>query len=258
MVTQKKAYILSHNGLGDNITMLGAVNFLKQYYDTIYLLCKDIYKSNVEKLVPDGVLLIPIHSKNEYEEFQECAKIINSATPETDIFISGHTHTSYLKSRITHPELIRYKKDDKTYSCDYKHIKKFYNDINLDLSIYYDFFKIKSSLESQNLLELIKNYKIVFVHTKASTAEINIDSVLEKYISDPEYIVICANNNMYNKENSLYNIANNFINIPIAYYIDVIKNAKKIYVIDSCFSCIVLPLQKTNKLVASEVILYKR
>jgi hypothetical protein len=235
--------------------MLGAVNFLKQYYEKIYLLCKDIYKSNVEKLVPEGVLLIPFNSKKEKKE---CANIINSADTETDIFISGFCHTSYLKSRITHPELIIYKKDDKTYSCEYQHIKDFYNDISLDLSIYYEFFEIKSSSKSRSLLSLIENYKIVFVHTKASNVEINIDSVLSEYILDQEYIVICANKNVYNKENCLYEKADHFINIPIAYYIDVIKNAIKIHVIDSCFSCIILPLKKTNRLLANEIIFYNR
>ena len=28
MNKQKSAYVLSHNGLGDNITMIGAINFL--------------------------------------------------------------------------------------------------------------------------------------------------------------------------------------------------------------------------------------
>ena len=39
---QKSAYFLSHNGLGDNITNIGAINFLLNYYETIYFLCKDI------------------------------------------------------------------------------------------------------------------------------------------------------------------------------------------------------------------------
>ena len=41
------AYLLSHNGLGDNLYMIGAVRFLLQYYENIYFLCKDIYYNNV-------------------------------------------------------------------------------------------------------------------------------------------------------------------------------------------------------------------
>ena len=48
---------------------------------------------------------------------------------------------------------------------------------------------------------------------------------------------------MYAIENIQYKLANNYINLPVAYYIDIIKNSKDIHVIDSCFSCIVYPLQ---------------
>lgn len=254
-IKQKSAYLLSHNGLGDNITMLGAINFLKQYYDKIYFLCKNFNENNIKKMVTDEIILVPFDPNNE---FKECANIIKNIDLDSDIFISGFCHTSYLKSRITHPELIKYQKNNKQYTIKYNHIKNFYNDINLDLSIYYDFFDIKSSIESIALFKLIDTYKIVFVHTKASNMEINIDHKLIKYISDSNYIVICANKNMYTKENDLYNIAQKFVNIPIAYYIDVIKNSVELHLIDSCFSCIVIPLKGTNRLLANEIIIYKR
>ena len=41
---QKSAYFLSHNGLGDNITSIGSIIFLLQYYETIYFLCKNNYE----------------------------------------------------------------------------------------------------------------------------------------------------------------------------------------------------------------------
>ena len=41
--SEKSAFFLSHNGIGDNITNIGAINFLLQYYNSIYFLCKDIY-----------------------------------------------------------------------------------------------------------------------------------------------------------------------------------------------------------------------
>ena len=39
----------------------------------------------------------------------------------------------------------------------------------------------------------------------------------------------------------------------IAHYIDLIKNCSEIYIIDSCFTGIVLPLVKTNRLKATKV-----
>ena len=53
---------------------------------------------------------------------------------------------------------------------------------------------------------------------------------------------------MYTLENKHYKLANTYINLPVAYYIDIIKNSKEIHVIDSCFSCIVYPLQLSGLL----------
>ena len=61
------AYFVSHNGLGDNITNSGAVNFLLQYYETIHFLCKDIYVKNIEHLFPDSAVIpVPFDSNNEF------------------------------------------------------------------------------------------------------------------------------------------------------------------------------------------------
>jgi hypothetical protein len=248
-----KAYFLSHNGLGDNITNIGAINFLLEYYDTIYFLCKDIYENNI-KLLFRNKSVITI-SFNHLNEFEECKKILDNAFNEDkniNIFISGF-HKSYIDSIITHPELINYKKSDKNYKIDFNHIEDFYKDIHLDLSIYYEYFNIESCLISNKYYEDIKNYNIIFMHTKASNLEISFDNVIDKYINDDLYIIICANKNFYDENNLKYSITEKYVNIPIAYYIDIIKNCEKIYMIDSCFSCIIFPLQKTNRLKASVV-----
>ena len=37
------AYLVSHNGLGDNLYMIGALHYLLLFYDELFFLCKDIY-----------------------------------------------------------------------------------------------------------------------------------------------------------------------------------------------------------------------
>ena len=55
--SEKSAFFLSHNGIGDNITNIGAINFLLQYYNSIYFLCKDIYEENVKLLFNNKKLI---------------------------------------------------------------------------------------------------------------------------------------------------------------------------------------------------------
>jgi len=246
MSKYKSAYILSHNGLGDNITMIGAINFLLLHYNNIYLLCKDKYESNVKLLINNkNVIIIPFDHRNERGS---CKNIITNvySNDNTDIFICGQ-HKSYLKSKITNPSILNYNKNNK-YNVKWKHIKTFYQDMNLDLSIYYEYFNINSTTKSLELYQQIKDINIIFCHTQSSTKTISLSENIKTYINDNKYIIICANENVYNKNHAHFEVANKFINIPIAEYIDVIKNACEIFIIDSCFSCIVHPLSELNKL----------
>jgi len=238
------AYFVSHNGLGDNITNIGAVHFLLQYYDTIYFICKDIYEENIKHLFLEcSVVPVPVDANNEYNETKS---IFDNVT--CDLFVSGGMHKSYLHKRITHPELLSHKQNDKNYMVHFEHIRSFYYDIGLDLSIYYEYFNIKSTPNSIAYYEKIKKYKIIFVHSKSSTGEIHYNNVYETYNNNPDYIIICANKNMYEPNHKLYAIADTYVNIYVAWYIDIIKQANLIYIINSCFSCIVYPLMMTNQI----------
>ena len=264
IVKQEKAYFLGHNGLGDNITYIGAIRFLLQYYKTIYFLCKDIYKENVQLLMNDTrVQCIDFKPKDEMNqciEFNECAKIILNAynsDNNIDLFVCG-LHRQYLNSKITHPNLLNYKKNDKHYTVNYDFIKVFYNDIHLDLSVYYEYFNINDSDMSVGYYNKIKAYNIIFLHTKSSTNEITLYHVINQYINNKEYIIICSNKNIYPEEHPYHDTANLYINILIANFITIIKNATEIHVIDSCFSCMVMPMNVTNQLKATKVNIYNR
>ena len=227
------AYVLSHNGLGDNISMIGAVNFLLQYYVKIYFICKTKYESNV--------ILIPI---NENNEFNECKETIMNVYKTNDIFVCG-CHTEYVSSKITNPTILHYIQNNT--NIKYGHIFDFYNCIGLDTYIYVNYFNIPSTTITTDYYYKIKKYNIMFVHTQGSNRSIDISNITNSFIND-DNIIICPNKNMYTLENKHYKLANTYINLPVAYYIDIIKNSKEIHVIDSCFSCIVYPLQLSGLL----------
>jgi len=247
----EKAYFLSHNGLGDNISNIGAVNFLLKYYNTIYFLCKDIYQDNVRLLFDSKfVIVIPFNSHNEWND---CASIISNRD-SCDCFVSG-CHTGYLQSHITHPEVLKYVKNT-DYTVAYNHLYQFYNDIGLDLSIYVNYFDIPSNNISRQYYNDISNYKIIFLHTKGSNRSINLVDIIDLYKDNDEYIIICANENVYNVNNSKYEIAEKYVNKKVAYYIDIIKNSNLIYIINSCFSCIVYPLILSKRINPVDYIIY--
>ena len=57
--------LLSHNGLGDNITMIGAINYLLTCYKRVYFICKDTNEKNLRLLLDDRVILQPFDASNE-------------------------------------------------------------------------------------------------------------------------------------------------------------------------------------------------
>ena len=256
------AYLLTYNGLGDYITMIGALNFLSNYYQHIYMICRVGSIENMKLFLPNKqITYIPIYptrfslTSNEHLllEATQCIKIINEAPINNDILICGTEQLKggVLKSRITNKRLLEYKSNDKQYTIRWVHIREFYHNIGLDLSIYYEYFDIPST--NQSIQETHTN--IIFVHTKFSKGEINIDLQIDQ---DKDTIIICANKNIYPENHTKYEVANKYVDAPITSYTDVIKNASEIHVVDSCFSSIVYPLQQTNRLKAKKIVIYDR
>ena len=268
------AYLLSHNGLGDNLYMIGAVRFLLQYYENIYFLCKDIYYDNVKLFYKNNnnVVIISINSK---KEFSSCKEIINkSVYLKNDVLISGGCHKNYLKSKITNKKLLQRIPEKKRYTIDYdtlltsnySFIENFYLDINLDLNIFFEYFELPLTIESQSYYNSLSKYdKIIFIHSKASNIRLNFHMLYIKNVMEPNTIMVCADHNVYELTKKLnknqtekFNVCNNMVNIPLIYYLDIIKKCNEIYIIDSCFTGIVLPLLKTQKLKATKIRIIER
>jgi hypothetical protein len=249
------AYFLSHNGLGDTISNIGAINFLLQHYDTIYLLCKDIYEENVKLLFTGkAVVTVPFNSRNERQRCYSIISVAKLITPH-DIFISGFFHTSYLTSRITHPAILNHVKHN-DYLLKYPHILQFYTDIGLDSSIYKTYFGIDSTEISRKAYTDISHLNIIFLHTQGSNRSIDLSELISKYINNTEYILVCANKNVYPAPHPYHTIAAQYTTLKVASYIDIITHAEQIHVIDSCFSCIVYPLQLANRFADKECVIY--
>ena len=257
----KSAYFIGHNGLGDNITNSAAIRYLSNFYTKIYFICKNTYLNNVKLLFNDiqNVEIVPIISEDEFNHIKGIYDYIISNL-NSDIFVSGFCHKHYIQSKITHPYLIKYNNEYKnSYTIHFNHIKEFYEDINLDLSIYYNFFYIKSCEKSKMLYKSISNYKICLAQSSAGYN--NIIDIMNLNVTD-NFIIIDINQNYYEKtkEQNLikYELAQQFINIELVYYIDTILKCDKIYISDSCLACIVYPLYMTNKLLTNDITIIDR
>lgn len=258
------AYLVSHNGLGDNLYMIGALNFIKQFYKNVFFLCKGKYYENVKLFFDENsnIICIPF---NENDEFNEIKNILDNdkyVDPNIDIFVSGFCHKCYLKSKITNEAFLNHKRIDKNYTIDYStittsnysFIENFYTDINLNLTYFYEYFDLPSTETSKQFFDSVSNYYLVFIQLKSSDGSVlNISNLINKYINDPKVLLICNDSNLYSKDHINHSLAEKFLLNKIVYYVDIIKNSDEIYLIDSCFIGVVLPFLKMNKLKTDKV-----
>lgn len=258
------AYLVSHNGLGDNLFMVGAVNFIKQFYKNVYFLCKNKYYENVRLFFDDksNIICLPF---NEDDEFASIKAILNHdkyTNNNIDIFVCG-CHKDYLSSKITNVDFLNHKIINKNYTIDYypitgngifSFVENLYKDINLNLTYCYEYFYLAENDISKQLFNSVSHYYLVFIQSLCSNGKrLNISNLTNKYINDDKVLLICSDTNLYNKDNTKYDIAQKFVFNNLVNYVDIIKNSDEIYLIDSCFLSIVLPFLKTNQLKTKDV-----
>lgn len=235
----KECLVSSHCGLGDSINMIPAVRYLLTKYDKIYLTVKNIFLENIKLFyndVLDKVSLIPLNSPPlEYHELSNLLLKYNNI----DMYIGG-LHFDRLGKGLS--------------SIHYPNIyipRGFYNDMNLSYEELYLSKKwfIYSSFVDKNILEKCKKYNIIFIHKETSTHNTSLiyDKIKDK-INLNETLIIDESTNYYdiNMNSEKYELAQYFIKKPIIYYIEILKEAKEIYITDSCFSCLCLQLPNLN------------
>lgn len=259
-------YFLGHLGLGDNLYCIGAARYLTIFYDNVYFLCKDKYITNMEMIFQDepNIRCVPINTNNE--EINECRQILSSKYEHNDVLICGMAHKPHYQSKITNIRFLTNKPEDKQYSleCDmitdahYSFIREMYNDAKMNLTVMFDYWHIPTTSQSRFLYESVKDYNIVFIQSRTSNDKrLNIDKLLHKYLHDEKTILISNDENLYftEKDNGeimkrKYELCQPFICNKLCYYLDTLVHSSEIYIIDSCFGGLVIPLYRKKMLKA--------
>tara|TARA_B110000211_G_C14000363_1_gene518180 strand:- start:167 stop:937 length:771 start_codon:yes stop_codon:yes gene_type:complete len=233
---QKTAFVLTHLGLGDMMTSIGAVRYLSNSYEKVIVVCKEKYKKNVELIYADikSIEIYPVDSDIhisprfgfDYNEFKKITK-------DMDLYLAGsHCLT---------------KKHEPFTDLPYN----FYKDMGIDKKYCKEYFHINISDDSKKLFDNLKNIKeYIFIHNISSLGKIfNLNDMEKKFNFDRQKIlVINPNQNEYNKDDKFFELAQTFLNKPLPVYITTIINSNKIIMTDSSFYClsVMLPIKTTE------------
>ncbi len=208
----KKAFFISHMGLGDVINQIGAIRYFSLIYDELIVFVKENYLKNVQLFIGNDPNIKYASeeqiNKYHYEQLKEVAKI-NGA----DLLAAGQWKANY-NAQIGIP-------------------LSFYTDLGLSHNIYRDYFYVPEYPEQKQLLDMIQaqTQRVAFVHLTASNRKITYDKPFddEVFYCDP-----CESR--YQPGHKFYELSKAVLGHPIVMYKSIIEAAEEIYIIDSSFS----------------------
>lgn len=141
----------------------------------------------------------------------------------------------------------------------FQHIGYIHSDAGVNWDVYLKYYDVHVPEESMLYYQKIQQYTIMFMHEIASTAStVDFSRIVNEYMNLPNYVIICANRNVYSAEHPLHVVAQPFVNLPFMFYYDTLRNACDIHVIDSCFSCIPFILRSMNSIFPKTFMIYGR
>jgi hypothetical protein len=208
----KRAFVLSHLGMGDHFFMNGAVRWLASQYDEVCVVVKEQYEKNLKTFYSDEPAVSFYVVKDDkdispnfvcpFENFKEVA------TTYDFVGLCGyHRHSTPVENFPL----------------------SFYSDMNIPTDVIHTWSNIPSKGG-----ESLDNTPHIFYHNKASNFEAAIP------VDTEEYLVINPSQNMYPHGHRWHSVAETWVGLPIMDYVDVMKSSKKLLVTDSSFFCMAL------------------
>lgn len=216
---EKEAFVLSHLGLGDNICLLGAVTYLTTIYDKVIFVVAKANEKNIRLFIKDipKVELYLVNADNEISPEYGCSiEKFLEVSDGRKLFLSG----SHIRN---HHNLSLFP------LC-------FYSDMNLDKSIFYEYFKLPKIFDSnlQKVLDL--KLPIIFCHDNSSAGFADI--LNRQHINIDENIIINPCRNIYAEEHRFHKVAETYVFLPLVNYIPIIENSDAMFITDSSFWCL--------------------
>ena len=225
----KKAFVLTHLGLGDLINMIGFTRYLLNIYKKIVVVCKNHQLEEMKKFYSDcdKIELYPVISDYEISPIYGCShQKFYEVTNGFDIYMCGSHIKNCNSCNIGNEFIIPF---------------SFYFDFGLDYNVFWDYFKIP--YESFNQLKCDIPY--IFINNKSSSGDV---FSIQQLKLNNDILIINPLINLYDKSNKYYDIAQKYIGHNMIHYVELIINAKEIYLSNSSMFCLATNLDiKTDK-----------
>ena len=231
----KEAFVLTHLGLGDNITSIGMVRYLSTLYDRVNVVCKERNEENVRLFYEDdkNITIYPVKNDNNISPRLGCdLKTFEQITKNMDLYLCG-AHNMTRCKKITY---------DNIPYCFYQHV-------DISPKIFWEYFYIPSIVKSRSLLDLLNGIDFIFIHNTSSQGKVFDINIVEKKLTFNRDDILFLNPciNCYDVNHKFYQLAENLKGHKLAEYKDIIENSEANIFSDSSFMCLSLNLDIKTK-----------
>lgn len=213
----KKLLLFPHQGMGDQLTMVGAVRYLSLFYDEILLVVRRCYIYSVRQMYSDDRSIDFKMIDDIYDLSPNFGnKLFNQ------IVINGYIERGYEYKGCMMHNLTW----DRTYHDFHE---RFYTDLGLNWSIREEFGHIvrDREREREKKKELVGSLeKYIFIHDHRYTPQHN-PRLLPPKLDVPTDIPLFHPNDPQNKQSS-----------NILDYCTIMEEAEEIHIVDSSFFCL--------------------
>jgi hypothetical protein len=226
-----KAFFLGHLGLGDMITCMPIIRYLRTKYDEVKVHCFEKYLDNCKLIYKDdpGVTFYTVNTLEEisphYERIttEEFRKIIEGY----ELYMCGY-HFPYRDVSLE----------------NHKACFLFYDDLDIDRRVFREYFHLPEYEESKRLYDLVKERNYCLMHGNTSHGHLFDYKEIEKYfgLSKDEVIILDIEKNIYEETHPFYTIAQEFVKQPLVFYKDSLIHAPMLVTTNSCLFCLAVCL----------------
>jgi hypothetical protein len=205
------ALIIGPGGLGDHIWISGGVRYIAKQYKETHLVVSEACLNTVKVLYKD-------------EPSIKLILVMRIDQELTDLI--AKTYSRYNTYTCIHTKDLRYH-----FTVDMNDIPGvFYDKMEIPRNTRYSDFVCPILPESLALFETVKNQPYILVQTKSSTITTNIVTWDINQI-----LTIDPNVNQYSSNHPWHTLAETFVNQPFFYYVDLIKHASELHLVNSSF-----------------------
>jgi len=160
---KRKAFVLTHLGLGDMITSIGLIRYLATLYEEVKVVCKKSYQKNVELIYSDDntITIYPVDNDiNISPKFGFSNELFNTITKDyTTIMVGCHGAK-------------------KIYDIPFC----FYDHACLNTKYFWDFFHIPDTQSSNTLYDSIKDREYIVIHNTNSKGNVFTAKSVEEHL----------------------------------------------------------------------------